>query len=63
MNIIVGIPVLVLLCGCWAAFQLWIGHQADGTPVDSDDRACTGCGRPIEPPDETGTTSTGSEAR
>lgn len=52
MNYLIAIGVLVFLTGLWALFQLWIGHQADGTPVDSDARDCHGCGHDHgEPPE------------
>jgi hypothetical protein len=44
MNYLIAIVILFALCGAWGFFQLWIGHQADGTPIDDDERDCHGCG-------------------
>lgn len=57
MSYLVAIVVFVLLCAAWGAFQLWLGRQADGTPVDSDTRVCHGCGGADEQQDKTTTHS------
>lgn len=41
---LIVISAFILLCAGWGIFQLWLGQQADGTPVDSDTRECRGCG-------------------
>ncbi|MDH5354753.1 MAG: hypothetical protein OEY09_09960 [Gammaproteobacteria bacterium] len=47
IEYLIAITLLVLLIACWAAFQLWIGQQADGTPTNCDERSCHGCGGTI----------------
>lgn len=44
MSYIVPVAILTVLCVFWAVFQLLLGRQADGTPLDSEERTCHGCG-------------------
>jgi hypothetical protein len=39
-DYIIAILILGFILGCWAAFQLWTGRQADGTPIDAETRSC-----------------------